>query len=293
MARDLERFRVKKILNKLLIYYPENKGNVMTYNKILSTLLLLFLLSSCAEKSDMGSTSGSVTSERSSTARQKNEATKYLAYVHDLKVEIDSGQVADTHSRIVQACDTDELYSCVVLDASISLSRYQRSTIQLRLKPEGVAHFSSLANEGGTISSQSSRAEDLSDSIVDNIKRIEMLESYRDKLQALEAKPNDDIESLVKIASELSSVQNDLEFAQGKGAKLLQRVETDILNIQLTAPVNRSFWQPITDSLGDFGSQLSYGIATVITSSAYLLPWAIFLIILFFILRRLYKFIRK
>jgi hypothetical protein len=52
-------------------------------------------------------------------------------------------------------------------------------------------------------------------------------------------------------------------------------VETEILEISIRADQYRSFWQPISLALSDFGGSLSQGISTAITGVAYLLPWGL------------------
>lgn len=229
----------------------------------------------------------------SAAQTKAKEASKYLAYIHRLNLAVDREKVATAHTTLTNACDQDTVYSCVILDSSLSVGDYANADIKLRMLPAGIPHFIKLIDQQGDIVARSSSAEDLGDKIVDSTKRIEMLESYRNKLLALEAKPDGDINALVTIASELAKVQNDLEYAQGKRQKLLKRVENDILLVNFNTPYNYSFWSPINDSFDEFGENLSDGIATVITFSAYVIPWGLFLILLFFLLRKVWRFARR
>jgi len=226
-------------------------------------------------------------------SKDEQEKSKSLAYVHGLTIELDKSLVTQTHSKIITSCNNDTKYKCVVLSASYNSGDFQSSKISLRTIPSGVAFFSDLASKEGTVSSNSSVAEDLGDKIVDSQKRIEMLEAYLAKLEVLESQPNNNIDALVKIASELSKTQNEIEYAKGKRATLLQRVDMDVLNISLITQSNTSFFGPISNALDDFGVDFSNGISEVIIASAYLIPWIVFLGILFFIFRIGYKLLRK
>jgi predicted PurR-regulated permease PerM len=120
-----------------------------------------------------------------------------------------------------------------------------------------------------------------------------MLESHRDRLLLLQEKASDDIESLIKVSSELSEVQSELEKAMGQNAYLSQRVNMDIVNIQFQVKLSRSFWKPITGSLSDFSNNLSDGISGTIVAVAYLLPGIILFIFVFFFVRFFWKKIRN
>lgn len=253
--------------------------------------LACFSLFSCAEKSK--NSGGIVDSSQEITSKSVQEKSKHLAYIHELQVNLDSALVAQTHSIIISRCNADIKYKCVVLNASLNTGDFSSSGISIRVMPEGIALFSKLASQGGYVSKSSSKAEDLGDKIVDSQKRIEMLEAYRAKLEILESKPNDDIDALVKIASELSKIQNEIEYAKGKSASLLQRVEMDVLNISLYSHGHETFFGPISDAISEFGNEFSYGISNVISAAAYLIPWLVFVILLFFVLRSLYRLFRK
>lgn len=258
-------------------------------------LLVLFLLGACSEKEksqEAHSENQLGASYSSDRDRSQSQKFKYMAYEHNLAVELDKSLIAEVHTSIVHQCEADTKYSCVVLNSNLVSGDYQSSNISLRLKSKGVVHFSKLAVQKGEVSSRSTKAQDLSDSIRDNAKRTEMATNYRDKLLLLEAKESDDIDAMVKIASELSKVQSELEFAQGERAKLFKKVETELLTINISSPRLTGFWGPIGDSLVSFKDDLAYGISDVISSSTSIIPWLIFLIILFLITRFIFRLVK-
>ena len=177
----------------------------------------------------------------------------------------------------------------MVISSNLSLGEYQSSNVSLRVESAGVAYFSKIVVENGRLVSRSTQAQDLSDSVLDNAKRSEVATRYRDKLLKLEAQEGNDIDTMVKIASELSKVQSNLEFAQGEKAKLFQRIDTELINISITAPRVEGFWGPIGDSMSSFVDDLAYGVSSVISSAAMIIPWFIFIVILLLILRFIYR----
>jgi two-component sensor histidine kinase len=70
----------------------------------------------------------------------------------------------------------------------------------------------------GRLESRSTTVEDLAEAIQDTQARIEMLTAYRKQLLELRAKATTNIEAAIKIASELSTVQSDIERATGEAA---------------------------------------------------------------------------
>ena len=103
-------------------------------------------------------------------------------------------------------------------------------------------------------------------SILDTGKRIEQLERFEKKLLKLESRSDADIDSLLKVASQLSETQTQLEYLQGSRAALLQRVQTDILNINLNRIYDESFLGTISDAFGDFGESFTYAIEGLINA---------------------------
>jgi len=94
--------------------------------------------------------------------------------------------------------------------------------------------------------------EDLAQSIQDTQARIEMLTTYRKQLLELRAKATTNIEAAIKIASELSTVQSDLERATGEAAFQTKRVTTDVVTLRFDVTEQREFWRPVREACRDF-----------------------------------------
>lgn len=250
---------------------------------------LFLALSACSEGETLGVADSALQTQIELEAGKKQSAN-FLAYVHTIDIDIQLNKLSTVHKKIIAECEKDDKYNCSVLNERYRSGDYASSEIQLRVRPEGVTYFSELASQGGEFASQSRIAEDLAVSIFDNAKRIEQLERYRSKLAELESKPDADIDSLLKIAAELASTQTQLEQLQGSREKMLERVKMDILNIHLSALDNGGFYTPVKDTVSDFGEIFAEAIASLIHAIAYIVPWSIFLLLFFFILRALFRF---
>jgi len=253
---------------------------------IVFTTILLFI-SGCSDNSTQN-IAKPLAKEIEAEAKQRSR-TKYLAYEHKVAVTIAEKIIQKIYEKIIDSCANDNEYNCTILQSNLSTGRHATGEIKLRIKPEGVSHFLALASENGSITRQSTRVEDLSEVIIESEKRLEMLEAYREKLEELEQKSNNDIEALIKIASELSTVQSNIEYAFGAKANLLQRVKMDIVHINLHTPLHESFWLPISTASNNFGGNLSDGISQTITVLAYLLPWLFILYLVVYGVRYVWR----
>lgn len=214
---------------------------------------------------------------------------EFLAYEHTLVVDTREDKLADSFKSVTDACAVDRENQCTVLHSEISHGDYNSASIRMRVKPAGIDALANLAAGSGDVIRRSTYVEDLAKTIADIDKRTAILTTTRDRLLELEERGAEDIESLIKITTELTKVQAELEQAMGQSAHQRQRVDKDILNIELVVEAGRSFWSPIIESLSSFGSNLSEGLADTILAIAYLLPWLILLLLVGYFLRKLWR----
>lgn len=217
------------------------------------------------------------------------QRSKYLAYSHNIRVKTPQSKLQESFEQILQFCSDDDVHQCTILSSRINTGKYPSGEIKVRLKPEGVNTLLNVSEKHGKIVNQSTDTQDLQGAIIDNQKRLEMLQKYQTRLLELENKSNNDVNSLIKIADELSKVQSSLEYSQGNKAKLLQRTTTDIVTISLQPDRETSFWSPITESFSSFGDNLSDGISQTITAIAYLLPWSLLFLLFFYLIRIIWR----
>jgi hypothetical protein len=242
--------------------------------RYLILVLVVAGIASCAKKE------GAVETASVSASSERQE-TKYLAYEHSITVDVKEENLSGAFKATLDACLDDKDNNCTILDSRISTGTYPFGNIRLRIKPQGVKGIIAIASGKGKLVEQSTHVEDLAKPVLDNIQRLKMLESHRDNLLALQRKTKADVDSLIKISSELSRVLSELEQAKGEEAFLSQRINMEVVNIHYQVRLNRSFWKPISDSLSGFSNNLSDGISGTIVAVAYLLPGAILFVFVF------------
>jgi len=252
----------------------------------LAVIALAFLaIVGCNSQTHGFSDSGELAFSRAA-AEQGNE---FLAYQHTVVVDTSESELPRSFQAVSNACAADRENLCTVLHSELNSGEYDRAEIRMRVKSEGIAALVELAAGSGDVVRRSTYVEDLAKTIADIDKRIAILTATRDRLFELEERGTDDVESLIKITTELTRVQAELEEALGQSAYQRQRIDLDILTIEFVVESGRSFWSPVGESMSSFTQLLSEGLADTIGAIAYLLPWSLLLLAVGYLLRKLWK----
>jgi len=223
-----------------------------------------------------GCSSNKVASEAGADdfATQKKD-NKFLAYTHSVSIETNEQLIQQQYKDTIKTCTEAHDFRCIILDTSLNTGDYTNGHIKLRVEPKGVKKIIQASTSKGEVTNRSTHVEDLAKPIIDNQKRRSMLETQRASLLELQKRSDNNIESLIKISSELSKIQAELEQAQGENAHLLERIELDLVDINFYVGRHKSFWKPISKSIKNFTGYLSKGISETIWAIGYFFPWFI------------------
>jgi Domain of unknown function (DUF4349) len=222
-------------------------------------------------------------------ALRVEQAHGTLAREHSVTIEVAESALRSSFQRITDRCTADSAHHCTVLQSDVTRGQFPSGQIRLRIDPSAVADLIGFAQGLGRLEHQSTRVEDLADAIQDSQARIEMLTTYRKQLLELQGKAGSNIDAAIKVAAELSTVQSNLEQANGQAAYQIKRTTTDIVSIYLSVAGQKAFGRPIRDALHDFFGNLSTGISEAITAVAYILPWLLVVIPVLYLLRFLWR----
>ena len=212
-----------------------------------------------------------------------------LSREHSVTIEVPASDLHSGFQRLTDRCTADSANHCTVLQSDVSSGRYSAGLITLRIDPKAVEDLIGFAAGLGRLEHRSTQVEDLAEAIQDTQSRVEMLTTYRKQLLELQAKAGTNIDAAIKVASELSTVQNNLEQATGQAAYQAKRTTTDIVTIHFSVTERRAFWLPIHDAIRDFLGNLSEGISQAITAVAYILPWLLVVIPGLYLVRFLWR----
>jgi hypothetical protein len=255
----------------------------------IAVLWLLLGLVACGKEQS----TGRMAFAEQTAAPAPGASTRYMAYEHHVQIDTGEGEVLATYESAIAACAEASAELCVVLQSAINSGRNNSASLRFRAKAAGIQKILQVLGSSGEIVSRSTTAEDLAGPIEDSARQLEMLKDYRARLEGLRVRANNDVESLIKVSKELAEVQRQIEALTGDSARLNERVTTEILNVTIQSSSQLSFWRPIAEAFRDFGAHLSRGIASTVTVTAYLLPWTIVLVILGWVVRRLWRGLRR
>ncbi|WP_426399250.1 DUF4349 domain-containing protein [Ralstonia sp. R-29] len=264
--------------------------------RFLGLLLIALSLSACGKKhdSEAGGASPAALSAAAPEERAKmadRAEQQFLAYEHRVSLEVEPPQLEPLYRSLQDACAKEVAWHCTVMDASIQVERDQRNGtahLNLRATPEGVRALRARLADSGGIVSQGTHVDDLAQPVAEVGKRLEMLQNYRKSLLELQRKATK-VEDLILIAEKLAETQSELEAATGQNAHLMDRVNREVLSIDMTTRQTgaRSLWAPIGNAVREFIPSLVNASAGVIQAVAYLVPWAIMLAIAWTLIARL------
>ena len=257
--------------------------------RLLITVLLLLGLIGCSKENASAPLADTATAAAPSRGAGANSPRRTLAYSHSIQIDTQESRVAAIYESALAACRgaSDDL--CTLLDSHISTGRFSSASLRFRAKPSGIAKLIAALGKQADITDQSTKAEDLAGPIQDGEKKLAMLTAYRTALEDLRNRAGNGVDALIKVNHELAEVQSELETAAGKQAYLVQRVQTEILEVSIGSERNQSFWRPISLATSDFGANLSQGSSTAITGVAYLIPWAVIIGLAVWIARKVWR----
>jgi len=222
-------------------------------------------------------------------ASPKSSAANTLGREHDVGIAIPGRDLESSFRRIVERCTADFAHHCTLLQSDLASGQFPYGVIKIRTDPDAVDPLIAFATHFGRLERRSTTVEDLGDAIQDTRARIQMLTDYRKQLLALQAKSVTNVDAAIKIASELSTVQGNLERANGDAANQSKRTSTEVVKFTLAPTDEGGFWRPIGNAVHDFFGNLSSGVAQAITAVAYILPWTVVVIPGLYLVRFLWR----
>jgi len=196
-----------------------------------------------------------------------------LARENSLVIDVSESQLEGQFGKVLDRCTTDVKHHCTIMQSDLSSGATPSGSIRLRIDPEAVEGLVAFVSGLGKLEHRSTTALDLADTMQDTQTRIAMLTSYRKQLLDLQAKVGNNVEAAIKLASELSTVQTDLERAAGEAAYQTKRTSTEIVSIEFAVNERKAFWRPVHEALENFVGNFSNGISQAVTAVAYIVPW--------------------
>ena len=230
--------------------------------------VLLLALGACAKQGDMAADAGATAAE----AAIASPEGAFLAYEHDVQVQLEAAQIAPRIQHVAQACQSAKFGDCAVLQVDQRSGEQPSGEVKVRIAPKGTEPLIALAGEGGTLQSRNTRAEDLAQAVADTALTKARLEKEHARLLAYQDRKDLKIEDLMAITTRLSEIEAGVEQANKDAAQQRRRIDTQLVTIHFDTTSGQRSRSEIGEALSESGSILSGSIAFLIRAVAALLP---------------------
>lgn len=220
----------------------------------------------------------------------------YLAYTYALGLEIPSERLTGVMDRHIQACQAAGPRVCQLITSNRSGSpdSDMNGFVSLRAEPTWLNTFkagiAAQADEaGGRVDSENTTSEDLTRQIVDTEARLRAQTTLRDRLQELLRTSRGRLSDLLEVERELARVQGEIDSVQSQLAVMRTRVSMSELTLSYhSSPrsVGSDTFEPLRQAFASFLGIIVGGFAAIIVIIAGLIPFAIVLIPVVWLLLR-------
>jgi hypothetical protein len=217
--------------------------------------------------------------------------TSALALQHSISLEIEPSKVQPLFHQIEEMCQKISITQhCQLLNSNLSKEQEPSANLSLKAKAQGIKMIIEVLNKNN-VTNYAINSENLAGSISDVQKRVAMLTSYRDNLEQLSKKTNASLDSLMKVNQEMATVQSEIETLRGEHAFMVDRVQTQTLNISISAKSkmssDASFIEQIKNAIIESIDGFIIAFKFFIVSLIYLLPWVFVGFVVYFIYRKI------
>lgn len=220
----------------------------------------------------------------------------YLAYTYALGLELPSQRLSAVMDRHVQACQAAGARLCQLISSNRTgdPDSYMEGYVSIRGEPNWLNNFKAgmaqQADEaGGRIISENTTSEDLTRQIVDTEARLRAQTALRDRLQELLRSRPGRLADLLEVERELARVQGEIDSVQSALAVMRTRVSMSELTLTYRSSpraAGSDTLEPLRQAFANFLGIVVAGFAAIITIFAGLIPFAIVLIPLGWLLLR-------
>ncbi|WP_440222530.1 DUF4349 domain-containing protein [Dokdonella sp. MW10] len=227
---------------------------------------LLVLLPGCKKSAT------AVGGESATVAGETSREGGFLAYAHAIDIDLPGTAIDARAEATRQACEQQHDGACSVLEL-VTRGADGGSKLVVRLAPAGVEALVAEAARGGSVTSRTTRAEDLAEAVADTTRQQAMLEAQHAKLMEIGARRDLGVSDLMTLSAELASVESKLADTGREAATQRRRIETNLLTFEWRAPYQSpSRLSRLGGAFGDFGDTFVDGIEAALEWLGFALP---------------------
>ena len=221
---------------------------------------------------------------------------RFIAERHKLEIITPESELQKSWESVVAFCGTIQ---CEVMSSSITTragGSEPSGIMSLRVAPEDLKKLFAHVQKLGNIVQHTTEREDKTAAVVDTDAKIKNLNSFRDNLRAMLAKPSATVKDLVEIQRQLTETQSQLDSETAQ-RKILAN-ETEKIAVEISFRVEKSSsnaegFALIWNALRESGSVLADSTASLITVIVAVIPWLILIVPAVWLLARAWRKLRR
>jgi hypothetical protein len=218
-----------------------------------------------------------------------------IAYSYGYGFRIDSDAIADLQNRHIGLCEK-MAPACRIIRTSQARSDswdgYGEVRMEVAADRAGKLADALVAPAeelGGTLVSSVRDGEDLSEQIIDTEARLKSRLVLRDKLTAILQNNRGSVEELVKAEAEVAKVNEEIDTVRSRLEAFRGRIRFSDVKIEYEPAFGETqvgFVRPVASALRSVGTTLGISIAAIIYALTALLPVALLVLALRWVLHR-------
>lgn len=216
-----------------------------------------------------------------------------LAYEHDVRIRLDAERIPAQVQALRKDCETSKFGACLVLHVSQSGGRYAQGSITVRAEPKAVEPLIASAGKGGEFGDRSTRAEDLAVAVRDNTLLQDRLRKQHARLLEFQGRSDLKVADVIALSEQLSRVEAELESAERDGVTHRRRIETQLLTLEFSPFAREEQRSEIAAAFRDSGKVMAASAGGVIRVVAALIPILLALALAIWLLRRVWRWLRR
>jgi hypothetical protein len=216
-----------------------------------------------------------------------------LAYEHDVEVRLDADRIEATLDAVRTACESKRFGACQILSAERRGGRNAHGSLRMRAEPRAIEPLISSGGKGGEIVARNTSAEDLAVAVRDNTLLRDRLRKQHARLLEFQDRKDLKVDDVIALSEQLSRVEAELEAAERDAASHRRRLETQLLTIQFSPHATQEGRSEVAEAFSDTGRVMAGSTAFVVRVIAALIPVLIALVVGIWLLRRMWRFVRR
>lgn len=250
---------------------------------------LLLTVAGCAKTDGYSQAPAAAEAAPAGLTGQANAPGNFLAYSHEATVRLEAAGIAARVAAVRTACMEGRHGTCTVLGEEQSSGQWPGGKLQLRAEPKAIEPLVAMAAQGGELSQRATEAEDLADAVRDNGLRQQRLRIQHERLSEFLARKDIKAEDLIALSNQLAQIETELQASEQEAAQQQRRLRTNLLTLRFESSQVTAESSEVGEALRESLSVLDTSVAVLVTVIVAVLPFALVLGVLAWIIRALLR----